>query len=313
MNKIAIINHDKTECGVYHHGWAAHQILSESTTYEYEYVCVSDGQDFKSWIEKNYKQFSAFIFNWHPATLWWLTDDLLKQIPKPKFILTGHDTVSDFANANYHFICDPTVPVGETKGGVSRPVFLFDDVQYSPPSGDVIKIGSFGFGQKQKQFPKIIQKVNAEFADPVQVNIHMPYGDFVDQSGKLAKSIEDECHAVAALNVNVNITHDYIANYHDLSAWLNQNDINVFNYMEQPGRGCSSSIDAAISSQKPFACNSNNMYRHVRDNKDILLEHNTLADIIARGIAPSKAFAAKWSHAQFIEDHETIIKKYVKV
>jgi len=313
MKNIAIINHDKTECGVYHHGWAVNEILSKSTVYEYEYVCVHDGLAFKAWIEKNYKRFSAFIFNWHPATLWWLTDELLGQISKPKFILTGHDTVSDFANANYHFICDPTVPVGETKGGVSRPIFLFDDIQYSPPHSDVIKIGSFGFGQTQKQFPKIIEKVNAEFIDPVQVNIHMPYGDFVDQSGQLAKSIKDECIAIAAPNVKVNITHDYIVNYHDLSAWLNQNDINVFNYMEQPGRGCSSSIDAAISSQKPFACNSNNMYRHVRENKNILLEQNTLADIIIRGIAPSKEFTAKWSHAQFIEDHESIIKKFVKV
>ena len=313
MKNIAIINHDKTECGVYHHGWAVNEILRKSTVYEYEYVCVHDGLAFKAWIEKNYKRFSAFIFNWHPATLWWLTDELLGQISKPKFILTGHDTVSDFANANYHFICDPTVPVGETKGGVSRPIFLFNDIQYSPPSGDVIKIGSFGFGQTQKQFPKIIEKVNAEFIDPVQVNIHMPYGDFVDQSGQLAKSIEDECIAIAAPNVKVNITHDYIVNYHDLSAWLNHNDINVFNYMEQPGRGCSSSIDAAISSQKPFACNSNNMYRHVRENKNILLEHNTLADIIIRGIAPSNKFTAKWSHAQFIEDHESIIKKFVEV
>jgi hypothetical protein len=55
------------------------------------------------------------------------------------------------------------------------------------------------------------------------------------------------------------------------------------------------------------------MYRHVRNNKDILLEHNTLAEIIARGIAPSQAFAAKWSYAQFIVDHESIIKKFVKV
>jgi len=45
----------------------------------------------------------------------------------------------------------------------------------------------------------------------------------------------------------------------------------------------------------------------------ILLEHNTLSDIIARGIAPSQAFATKWSHTQFIEDHESIIKKFVKV
>lgn len=312
MNKIAIINHSKIECGVYNHGWATHQILSKSTSYEYEYVCVRDGVDFKEWIERQYKRIAGFIFNWHPTTLSWLTDELLSQIPKPKFILTGHDTIGDFTNANYHFICDPTFPSNGNKGGVARPILLFDDVQYSPPSNGKIKVGSFGFGQTQKQFPEIIKKVNAEFTEPVEVNIHMPYGDFVDQSGRLAKDIENQCIAAAAPHVTVNITHDYIANYHDLSAWLNKNDINVFNYMEQPGRGCSSGIDAAISSQKPFACNGNNMYRHVRDNKNILLEYNSLSDIIARGIEPSKEFASKWSNAQFIEDHESILKKYIK-
>ena len=313
MKNIAIINHDKTECGVYQFGWAVSQVLSKSTTYNYEYVSLHDGLSFKDWIEKNYKRFSAFIFNWHPVTLWWLTDELLGQISKPKFIITGHDNIGSFSNANYLFICDPTVEVSEQSGGVPRPILFFDNIQYSPPSESIIKVGSLGFGQRQKQFPKIIEKVNTEFTSLVQVNIHMPYGDFVDQSGQLAKSIEDECIAIAAPHVKVNITHEYIKNYHDLSAWLNQNDINVFNNMDQPGRGCSSSIDAAISSQKPFACNSNNMYRHVRDNKDILLEHNTLADIIARGIVPSNEFAAKWSNDKFIEDHESIIRKYVEV
>jgi len=94
--------------------------------------------------------------------------------------------------------------------------------------------------------------------------------------------------------------------------WLNKNDVNVFNYLEQPTRGCSSGIDAAISSQKPFACNSNNMYRHVRDNTDILLENNTLLDIIAKGIAPSQLLMSKWNHEQFINDHESIIQKFIK-
>lgn len=312
MKNIAIINHDKTECGVYQLGWATHQILSKSTKYNYEYVSVNDGLFFKAWIETNYKRFSAFIFNWHPATMWWLTDELLEQISKPKFIITGHDNIGSFPNANYLFICDPTVATEEKSGGVSRPILLFDDIKYSPPADSVIKVGSFGFGQKQKQFPKIVEKVNAEFTDLVQVNIHMPYGDFVDQSGQLAKAIEEECIAIAAPHVKINITHDFITDYYNLSAWLNQNDINVFNYIDQPGRGCSSAIDAAISSQKPFACNGSTMYRHIRHNKDILLEYNKLTDIIKRGITPTVEFTSKWSNSQFIEDHESTIQKFVK-
>lgn len=310
MNKIAIINHDRTECGVYHHGWATHKLLSDSNTFEYEHVMLKDGYAFKAWIEANYRNFQAFIFNWHPATLWWLEDSLLAQIPKPKFILTGHDTVSNFNNAQYHFICDPTIPVGDKHGGVSRPLIQFDDIQYTPPS-TTLKIGSFGFGQRQKQYPDTIRRVSEEFTEPVIINIHMPYGDFVDQTGQLAASIEAECRAACGSNVKLNIVHDYMPDYHSLIAWLNQNDINIFNYMEQPGRGCSSSIDAAIVAKKPWACNSNNMYRHVRDNLDVLLEHNTIKQIVDRGIAPSLGFMEKWNQQQFIKDHEEVMKRFM--
>jgi hypothetical protein len=140
----------------------------------------------------------------------------------------------------------------------------------------------------------------------------MPYGDFVDQTGYLANAIKQECIAACTPNIQLNIVNDFMPNYYSLIAWLNQNDLNIFNYMEQPGRGCSSGIDAAIVSMKPWACNSNNMYRHVRDCDNVLLEKNTLKDIIAGGIAPSMHFMEKWNQNQFIADHEQILMNYVK-
>jgi hypothetical protein len=312
MRKVLIINHNHKQCGVWNYGMMTHKILTQSKQFIYHVLCVGDGELFYQSHHHICKEYCAIIFNWHPVTMPWLTDTLLSQIPIPKLIISGHDNQHVFSNCQHTFICDPTAINTNNSSGVSRPLLIFDDITYTPPNWlQPLQIGSFGFGQSHKMFPDLITKVSREFTEPVVVNIHMPHGDFVDPSGGQAAQISSQCEHACASHVTLNITHEYIPDYHDLIKWLNKNDINILCYENQPGRGCSSAIDAAIACMKPWACNKTTMFRHVLDHPGIALEDNTIKHIIAAGIQPSEYFLNKWSNKQFIGDHEIVIRNLV--
>lgn len=306
MRKIAIVMNSETNCGIHTYGLFSYNILKNSTKYKYELVEVDSKDGFYNYY--NEAIIDGIIWNHHPSTMPWLTEQVLASTGIPQYVITGHDNYNIFPHVNHHFVCDPTFQATETHSPIGRPLIFYDDIKYSPPSG-VLKIGSFGFGQWTKNFPRIIELVNEQFDDPVEVNINISYGAYVDMTGGLAHTIADQCRSIAKPNVKVNITHDFIPDRYSLAKFLNNNDINIFMYATQPGRGISSCVDSGLTAMKPILLSDSNMYRHMNWKPELLAEGNSIRDAIARGLEPTEEFRQRYSNANYIKDFETVLDK----
>jgi hypothetical protein len=305
--KIALVTNSETNCGVHAYAQSTFDILKHSQKYDYEFVEVSGPQAFIDWAMN--AQVNGLIFNHHPATLAWLSEFFIENINIPQYVITGHDTTSTFAGIKHHFVVDPQFKETATHSGVARPLGFYPDITYRPPSGK-LNIGSFGFGQVAKNFPSIIEMVNQQFSsEPVNVNILMPYGAYVDSSGALAHFIAQQCYALAKPNVTVNISHEFIKDKLELIQFLNGNDINIFYYAEQPGRGPSSCIDHALACRKPIGVADTTMFKHVSHVDEICVDKHSILSIIARGISPLEQFYTAWNNENLIKSYENYIDK----
>lgn len=302
MYKIAIITHKETNCGVHNFARTIFDSIRNSNKYRYEFVTVNDIHEFAAWY--NQSDADAIVVNYHHDVTPWYTESIAKQIPLPQFMITGHDQCNYYPSINGHFVCDPTIPSNDFFVALPRPIPYDPDVVYTPP-GKVLKIGSFGFGQASKNFPGVVKMVNDQFIEPVILNLHISYGAFVDASGETAHNIANECRAIANENITLNITHDFKTNK-EIIQFLNSNDINIFNYDDQPGRGVSSCIDFALASRKPFAISNSNMYRHVSHNTKILLSQNKIKDIVRNSVMPLVEFYRLWSNENLINTFENV-------
>ena len=309
MNEVLLVTNSATNCGIHTYGLFSHEILSKSTRYNYTFVEVANVYEYANYIN-NYEAPDAVIYNHHPATMPWLIPELTAQISVPQYVITGHDTYNIFPNITHHFVCDPTFVATETHSPIGRPLIFYDDITYTPP-GDVLKIGSFGFGQWTKNFPRIIELVNQQFTEPVEVNINMSYGAYVDMTGGLAHAIAAECRRIANPNIILNVTHDFIPDRYSLAKFLNKNDLNLFLYATQPGRGISSCVDSGLTAMKPLALSDSNMYRHMNWKTGLLAENNSIRDLIAAGLEPTDEFRQKYSNDNYIKDFETIMEKII--
>ncbi len=307
-----IVNHKKRECGVWNYGYRTYLLLSKSDQFAYDFICVEDATHAFNYYQSHAHSITGILFNWHPVTMGWLSDDFLANISCPKLILSGHDHVHTSNNCDYQFVCDPMFVATARMSGVSRPLNVYPHILEKLRPAPTFTIGTCGFGQVQKQFPHMVRMLGEQFDQPVTFRIHMPFGDYVDQSGSLAHTIKQECYSVCAPHVKLLFSHDFMPNYDDLVEWLSVNDLNIFSYAHQPGRGCSSALDAAIVSGKPWACNNSNMFRHVlQDCPQVCMDDHTLPEILKLGTQPSKHFLNKWNRAQFIQDHEHVLERLI--
>jgi hypothetical protein len=110
------------------------------------------------------------------------------------------------------------------------------------------------------------------------------------------------------LNKNGNeltVTENYMSNY-ELLSWLNESTLNCFFYDSKQSLGISSVIDYALSVKVPLAITRCDMFRHIIDD-EILIEKNTLVDIIEKGVTPLLKFKKNWNGKSFGENFDNII------
>jgi hypothetical protein len=95
--------------------------------------------------------------------------------------------------------------------------------------------------------------------------------------------------------------------------FLFNNDLNIFFYENYSFyNGISSTIDYALSVQKPIAICKSNMFSHIMDvNPSICVEDSDLIEIINNGFEPLQEKYNEWSHEKFVDNIETIIKKII--
>jgi len=189
---------------------------------------------------------------------------------------------------------------GDKKILLPRPLLNYNREH---PKNSIVTIGSFGFGFWQKGFHKLVELVNTSFEEAT-INLHMPYSFFGDPTHEQTNAVEKECRS---LNTNPRVTLSISHNFLDdagVLRFLAGNDINVFIYGEN-GEGISSVIDYALSVKRPIAISSSRMFRHITKD-EILLEKNTIQEILAKGTAPLEQFYTDWSPDKFREEFNRI-------
>ena len=125
----------------------------------------------------------------------------------------------------------------------------------------------------------------------------MPYSFFGDPLHEQGDEVEAACiEECTNPGIKLNITHDF-KDDSDTLKFLASNDINVFLYGEN-GEGISSVIDYALSVKRPIAISKSRMFRHIMNNA-ILIDNNSIEEIIERGTGPLERFYSDWSTNNF--------------
>jgi hypothetical protein len=295
MNTVLILNHRIKACGVQSFGRRVYDLANESKDVRYLYAEIEYPHEYLAIIPEYKPDF--IVYNWHRGTMPWLTDSLISRFPNIKHYFIYHEEFTRNIYDKYLFFGDYDFSGGSKFGHkkvlLPRPLLNYTGTY---PENKVITIGSFGFGFWQKGYHTLTKLVNETFPEAV-LNFHMPYSHFGDPLHTQGNEVELECRKLNAnKKVRLNITHNFLDDSGVLS-FLAGNDINVFMY-EENGEGISSVIDYALSVKRPIAISKSRMFRHITD-KNILLEENSIQDLLSRGTKPLEKYYSNWSTDRF--------------
>ena len=197
---------------------------------------------------------------------------------------------------------------------IPRPLFDKFENDDTPSDNEIITIGTFGFGFRDKNFPKLAQLVCEQF-DTAKIRINTPYATFGDVDGHSARSEVAKMQQIinqSNKNIILEVNHDFLE--HDtLLNFLRGNDINIFMYEPFNERSLSGSIDYALSARRPIGISRSWMFRHINWVKpSIFIDELPIKDIIKNGIIPLKSIYEIHSKENLLKKYEYILTKFIK-
>ncbi len=302
MVKVVFVNHTKQACGVYQFGAIIAEALRRSDKIDLLYLETDDGRVLET---LEWAKYDAFIYNYHNQTMRWLDSDnteFLHRHGVKQFCLTGHDHVAEFERT-YNIIADPTGVDDEKTFYTGR---ILPEAEIVPVKNKVVTIGSFGFGFHQKNFNRFVSLINAEF-DEATIRLHVSRNDFADIDGYMASMFLGQAGAAVKPGITFEASTDFKSRP-QMVQWLSENDLNLFVYDDQPGRGISSAIDFALAAKKPIGISKSCMFRHIWDDPRIIVESTSLKDIIANGTEPLEKYYKAWSLENATKRYEEIFQ-----
>lgn len=280
MKHVVFVNHAVQNCGVYQYGKRLAKILTKSKNIQFSYHEISSAEEYGKLCEDG--SIDAFIYNYHSSTLPWLNDATIQR-RVPNIGLHHEGRLASFD----HVL---TIDATNEPNSLPRPL-----IEYDKPitSSTIPIIGSFGFGFENKGFTKLVEYVNAQFDEAIiRLNITFPY--FGDNAGDISKRIAEQCNAIPRKpGIQLVITHDFM-NEAELLDWLNANTLNIFMYDKMLGRGCASTIDYALSVNRPIAISDSHMFRHIYCD-EICVFKTPIKTIIEHGLEHVAKFKTEWS------------------
>ena len=307
--KILFVSHKEQQCGVYQFGRNIAEALGKSKKYSFVYAECLIEKEFKSVVTKIKP--TAIIYNYHPATMSWLTKKAILKINVPHIGII-HEVSQDVADTaddslfDYHIAPDPTLLLKNPivfKTGRLIPEY---ENRYALP--EVPTIGSFGFGTAGKGFERLVSTIQSEFDEAI-IRLHIPFAAFADADGSSARAISQRCKEIIVNpKISITISHDFL-DQKQLLDFLGQNSMNAFFYEQNNGRGISSVIDFALAVQRPIAITKSAMFRHLYSvSPSICIEDSSLKQILNNGFQPLTKYRGEWCEANLIWDYERIVE-----
>ena len=212
---------------------------------------------------------------------------------------------------DYYLHQNPDYTDDDKNFAICRPLFDYDSNLIEDT--DVLKIGSFGFGFRVKYFDEICRVVNEQLYDRnVEIRLHLTHSHFCENANDI-QGIKYECLSrITSPNIKLTMTHEFLTDIEMLD-FLSENDLNIFFYQDYPSyNGISSTIDYALSVQKPIAICKSRMFSHIMNvEPSICVEDTYLLDIINNGFIPLEEKYKKWTNSKFIDRIEKIIGEVI--
>lgn len=312
VTKVLILNHDRIRCGTYQFCTRIYNLVSESAKIDYYYKEIGCGdvstyansrkiyQDILSEIKPDFE-----IINWHWDRMPWLLESDLVGNKNSKHYFIWHDgSIMQGYDKYLFFGClDPSrnaIPDNK-RVLLPRPLYNYTG-EYR--KNNIITIGSFGFPFLHKRFPDLVKIINNTF-DKAYINIHMPNPYFGDTPGN---SLLDIIRSCRANNTKPNVVLTIGTEFVDSDAilrFLAGNDINIFYYDLYYQVGLSSAIDYALSVKRPIAITNHTAFRHIVSD-EILIEKNSIIDILNRGTKPLQKYYDAWSTDKFVLEMDSL-------
>ena len=308
--KILLVNHEKSQCGVYEIGKRIYEIFDKSILdVKYFELPVQNNKTYIDLIELN--QPDVILYNYFYITMPYINKDLLSKFPRCKHIGIIHDPLSpndiDFYNKTFDawIIHDDTNPINSRKKFTTvRPIRRFQRNNNS--ESDILNIGSHGFNVSPwKMFDKMIDIIVDEF-DTVNINMNITKATF---GGKDDDGLFDLWREkTLKKNIHLNITNTYFESEEDVINFLSKNDLNMYFYNPpSPYIGVGGSADLAISSQSSLVVNSSYMYRHIHQHLGYFEEQNNLKYFL-KNKNKVKNIYDTWSPQKMSEDYKKMIE-----
>ena len=301
---VLFLNHFHSQCGVYNYGRRLFDILKKSSLYQFQYQEVASLEEYRA-IDMN--RYPFIIYNYHLFTMNWLNEHTISKTNN--HIGFVHEPYGHFFNYTVEVAKMPR-PVFETIPGSiqTKNQSIIDFLEYGLDSSIPI-IGSFGFGFNTKGFDKIVTYVNKEFDEAI-IKIIMPFASFGDCHGTMATQVKSVCEANNTKpGIKIKIIHDFLEDS-DVLYFLANNTINMFLYDNMGGAGISSTIDFAISVDKPLCISSSYMFRHIY-HEYICIDHTTIQQCIVNGSTYCNQQREKHSNQTLIRFVELLLNRLI--
>jgi hypothetical protein len=311
MYKILFINHKIKRCGVYQYGLRLYNIIKKNK-YKIIYKEIDSVQEYNNFILED--DYNLIFYNYHDSTMTWLTKETIqKKVPNVGITHESNKSLFD-----YNIEIDPT---SKDDFSIPRPIFDININELSFSDNNIEEftklhqnenipiIGSFGFGFNFNKFIRVVEYVNEEFDNAI-IKMIIPFAYFGDNEGYLAKSVIDICKSKAKEGVKIYIINKFIEE-NDLLKFLESNTINLFLYDPMFNRGCSSTIDYALSTTRPLGISDSDMFRHIYDDS-ICIYKTSIKYCIENSVEYISKIKKLYSHENLINKINYIIEKVVQ-
>lgn len=259
------------------------------------------------------------IYNYSPGSTPWLTE-LPFSSSSVKHVKIMHDMHQGIAdtyqpefNGGWEYVIsdDPTVIENDRVFITNRLLPATPTITYTETNIPII--GFQGFGPPHKGIHRIAEQVVKEFNEAI-IRLHIPFGFYGDPHGDDARKRVEEVQQIVSHKPNIKViaSHNLLSTQ-EIVNWLAQNTINCYFYDYLDGAGLASSPDYAIAAKRPIAVTKSHQMRHFWNlNPSILIENNSLKQIINNGTKSLEIFYKTFSKESVLFDYTRIINKILK-
>jgi hypothetical protein len=274
------INSSEPRCGIHQYGLRLYSNIKDHLCIDYAAVGTLD-----EYLEA-VKGYEKVIINYFHNLFRYLDKSIQDESIKYSYIV--HESFLYDVQLGTSINNDPS-----HVDGIPRPLAFNDTSSYPPSNLNNPVIGSFGFGFLNKDFDKLVELVQLEF-DNATIRLLMPGAFWGDPNADEARIAAERCRRrLRKPGIKLQICHDFLPD-DQLLEFLKGNDLNLFLYPHNPGRGCSSVIDYALGVNRPIAISDSDMFRHIYDDS-ICAYKTRLRTIIQNGPVLNQKFRKLWS------------------